>query len=137
MPPPQPAPWIERPLRCSSRAELTDEPPTPWWKLVAAQFDDVLVKMLLAAAFVSFGLALLETEGNRMHAMVEPIVILTILVLNAIVGVWQEMNADAAIEALKVASPRPSPLAPRVSAEQPQTPPRHAGRRSTSRTTRR
>jgi len=79
--------------------ELEKEPSTPLWKLVLEQFDDSLVRVLLLAAAVSFGLALLENEGPR--AFVEPLVILLILVLNAIVGVWQESNAENALEALK------------------------------------
>ena len=59
--------------------------------------------MLLLAAFVSFLLAFFDEasaeEGIR--AYIEPAVIILILVLNAVVGVWQESNAEAALEALK------------------------------------
>jgi Ca2+ transporting ATPase len=73
---------------------------------VLAQFDDLLVKVLLGAASISFLLALSEEDGaKRMHAMVEPLVIVVILVLNAGVGVWQETNAEQAIDALKQYEP--------------------------------
>ena len=81
--------------------ELEQEEGTPIWKLILEQFDDALVKILLAAAVVSFVLAYLEGDGEGASAYVEPIVILTILILNAIVGVWQESNAEAALDALK------------------------------------
>eukprot|EP00962_Isochrysis_galbana_P007380 scaffold1996_cov132-Isochrysis_galbana.AAC.15 len=54
---------------------IPDEPPTSWLKLILAQFDDLLVKILLGAAGVSFCLALLEESDNQWHAMVEPFVI--------------------------------------------------------------
>jgi Ca2+-transporting ATPase len=80
--------------------ELTKEDATPLWKLVLEQFDDVLVKVLLFAALVSFILALSGDEEG-VEAFVEPAVIIAILVLNAMVGVWQESNAEHALEALK------------------------------------
>ena len=85
--------------------ELAETPPVPWWKLVLQQFDDLLVKMLLAAAAVSTALAFTESADNFAHALVEPFVILLILVLNAMVGVWQESNAEKAIDALKQYEP--------------------------------
>jgi Ca2+-transporting ATPase len=86
--------------------ELDKEDSTPLWKLVLEQFDDTLVKILLVAALVSFALAYFDDKGEHADeegilAYIEPIVILVILILNAIVGVWQEANAEAALEALK------------------------------------
>eukprot|EP00271_Cylindrocystis_brebissonii_P012740 TRINITY_DN3194_c0_g1_i2.p1 TRINITY_DN3194_c0_g1~~TRINITY_DN3194_c0_g1_i2.p1 ORF type:complete len:1090 (-),score=212.88 TRINITY_DN3194_c0_g1_i2:302-3451(-) len=84
--------------------ELEKEPGKPMWKLVLEQFEDTLVRILLAAAAVSFLLAYVdgrESGEAGITAYVEPIVILAILILNALVGVWQESNAERALEALK------------------------------------
>ncbi|KAM7276172.1 hypothetical protein ACFE04_018038 [Oxalis oulophora] len=81
--------------------ELTKQKGKPLWQLVLEQFDELLVKILLLAAFVSFFLAYLEGGDSGIEAFVEPFVIVLILILNAIVGVWQESNAENALEALK------------------------------------
>ncbi|PKI54895.1 hypothetical protein CRG98_024726 [Punica granatum] len=82
--------------------ELSKAKGKPLWQLILDQFDDMLVKILLGAASISFILAYMHGyESDGFKAYVEPFVIVLILVLNAIVGVWQETNAERALEALK------------------------------------
>lgn len=79
---------------------LPQEKSTPFWRLVLKQFDDLLVKILIAAAIVSFLLALANGETG-LSAFLEPSVILMILAANAAVGVITETNAEKALEELR------------------------------------
>ena len=84
--------------------ELEHHDGTSIFKLILDQLNDTLVRILLAAAVVSFVLAWYDgEEGGEMEitAFVEPLVIFLILIVNAIVGIWQETNAEKALEALK------------------------------------
>uniref|UniRef100_A0A0D3DYK2 P-type Ca(2+) transporter n=1 Tax=Brassica oleracea var. oleracea TaxID=109376 RepID=A0A0D3DYK2_BRAOL len=84
--------------------ELEKPEGTSLFKLILEQFNDTLVRILLAAAVISFVLAFVDgDEGGEMAitAFVEPLVIFLILIVNAVVGIWQETNAEKALEALK------------------------------------
>ncbi|MBQ2278178.1 MAG: calcium-translocating P-type ATPase, PMCA-type [Clostridia bacterium] len=62
------------------------------------QFKDVMILILLAAAAVSFVIAC--TEGNPKEFF-EPLLIVLIVILNAVMGVLQESKAEKALDALK------------------------------------
>lgn len=88
--------------------ELRQGEKTPLWKLVLEQFEDPLVITLLVAMFISLATNLHDyyyPHGDDVpsfwEGFVEPAVILFILIFNALVGVWQEANAENALEALK------------------------------------
>ncbi|XP_050266596.1 calcium-transporting ATPase 3, endoplasmic reticulum-type isoform X1 [Quercus robur] len=91
---------VVRHARIFGKNELPEEKRTPFWKLVLKQFDDLLVKILIAAAIVSFILALINGETG-LTAFLEPSVILMILAANAVVGVITETNAEKALEELR------------------------------------
>ncbi|KAI4974386.1 hypothetical protein ZWY2020_047666 [Hordeum vulgare] len=90
---------------CDKTEKEANDPIILWYggeALVAQQFENTLVRILLAAGAVSFVLALSSSAGAlTLLAFVEPLVIFLILVVNAAVGVWQETNAEKALEALR------------------------------------
>jgi len=84
--------------------ELEKGEAKPFWRLVVEQFEDTLVQILLAAAGVSFLLAwsdLGKNESPGVEAFTEPLVILSIIILNAVIGVWQERKAESTLASLK------------------------------------
>lgn len=62
------------------------------------QFKDVMILILIAAAMVSFVIACVEREPMEFF---EPVLILLIVVLNAVMGMVQESKAQKALDALK------------------------------------
>ncbi|QGG97018.1 HAD-IC family P-type ATPase [Actinomarinicola tropica] len=72
--------------------ELDEEPPVPAWRRLVAQFRDLLILILLAAAVISF-----VVSGE----LKTPIVVLVVVVLNAVIGFVQENRAAASLDALR------------------------------------
>ena len=84
-------------LQTYGRNELAQKKPKSLLRRFLSQFSDCMVIILLIAAAISFVLAFLQEEGD----MVDSIIILVIVVINAIIGMVQESRAEKAIEALK------------------------------------
>lgn len=57
--------------------------------------------VLSVAAVISFLLAYFNSQGEGNTVYIKTLVILTILILNAIVGVQQESNIERALETLE------------------------------------
>ena len=62
------------------------------------QFKDVMIVILIIAAIISFIVAIYEKEAKE---FLEPVLIMLIVILNAVMGVLQESKAEKALEALK------------------------------------
>lgn len=68
------------------------------WQRFLDQFRDVMILILIAAAMLSFVIACVE--GNP-QAFFEPVLILLIVIMNAVMGMLQESKAEKALDALK------------------------------------
>ena len=81
------------PNRLKSAAE------TPWWKRLLEQFQNFLVIILLVATAISMIEWLLQ-DPRESALPYEAIVILAIVVLNALLGFFQEARAERSVRAL-------------------------------------
>ncbi|WP_424139697.1 cation-translocating P-type ATPase [Roseomonas chloroacetimidivorans] len=80
------------------RNELAAEKPVPGWRKFLAQFQDVLVILLVTAALVSAGLWLTERHAALPY---EALAILAVILLNALMGYLQQARAEQALTALR------------------------------------
>lgn len=78
--------------------QLAEEPPAPAWKRLVAQFKDLVVWILIAAAVIS----------GLLNEWVDTAAILAIVVVNGIIGYVQEARAERALASLQKLS---APLA--------------------------
>ena len=83
-------------LNTYGRNALTKKKKAGWLRKFFSQFADFMVLILLTAAGISFVTALMG-DGD----FTDPVMILLIVILNAVVGTVQECRAENAIEALK------------------------------------
>jgi Ca2+-transporting ATPase len=87
-----------RRLEKYGRNELTPGKPVPAWRKFLAQFQDVLVILLLIATLISGALWLSERESALPY---EAIAIFAVVLLNAIMGYVQQSRAEQAVAALR------------------------------------
>jgi Ca2+-transporting ATPase len=78
--------------------ELTAEQPVPGWRRFLAQFQDVLVILLLVATAISAALWVYERESALPY---EAMAIFAVVLLNAIMGYIQQARAEEAMAALR------------------------------------
>ena len=88
-------------LQQHGRNELVAEKPPPAWRRFLAQFQDVLVILLLVATAISAGLWAYERDAALPY---EAIAIFAVVLLNATMGYIQESRAEAAVAALRAMS---------------------------------
>ncbi len=77
--------------------KLREKPKKSIFVKFLEQFKDVMIIILILAAIISFITSI--TSGEK--EFFEPILILAIVILNAVIGVFQENKAEKALDALK------------------------------------
>ena len=80
---------------------LTPPAKESMWKLLIEKFNDPLIKVLLVALALSFGVAIYEINiGAGFKTLLEPIGILVAVLLATVVGFLVELNANKKFELL-------------------------------------
>lgn len=85
-------------LAAEGRNQLASERPVPAWRKFLAQFQDVLVVLLLIATAISIALWMYERDAALPY---EAIAIGAVVLLNAVLGYLQQQRAESAIAGLQ------------------------------------
>ena len=82
--------------------KLPEKKKTPLFLVFLSQFNDPMIFILLAAALLSVAISIFNSVRNgEAFDFADPIIILGVCVLNAIIGTVQENKAEKSLEALK------------------------------------
>src|SRR5262245_41997632 len=92
-------PEAQRRLAEHGPNRLKSAPETPWWQRLLEQFQNFLVIILLVATVISMAEWLLQ-DPRETALPYEAIVILAIVILNALLGFFQESRAERSVRAL-------------------------------------
>jgi len=98
---------VEQRIEKYGRNELKKEKGKTAWDLFIGQFKDFLIYLLLFAILISVIIGFYNlSRGKPATEFTDAIVIAIILVVNAILGFYQEYKAEMALESLKKLAPR-------------------------------
>ena len=78
--------------------KLQEKKKKSWFGRFFDQFKDAMIIILIIAAVISFVIACIEKNPKEFF---EPVLILVIVIINAIMGVMQESKAEKALDALQ------------------------------------
>ncbi len=87
--------------RCKDGPNELESNTISFFTIVISQFNNILVYILFIACGLSIGIPFLEHSHPTLTDFSDAFVILAIIILNAILGVYQEYKADKAIQKLR------------------------------------
>ena len=80
--------------------KLPEKKKTPLFLVFLQQFNDPMIFILLAAALLSIAISIYNTVHNHeSFDFADPVIIMGVCVLNAIIGTVQENKAEKSLEA--------------------------------------
>lgn len=88
-------------LKVYGQNKLVEKPPRSFLQKFIDQLKDAMVIILMVAAAISLGLSVYNALNGGEPEWIDPIAIMLIVAINALLGVVQENKAEAALEALK------------------------------------